>query len=220
VFRLRSWCWACAVALLLAVALLFAAAPQTAEAQRAAVGPPDWPCVQRLIPELAWETIWTGPPIDELEQAWWEDEEIGRVVRLATAPGTSTAEALGLIGELVDRIDEDREHRLTLLFAGVFEQTNRERGHTIDAIRRYARGQVGRLERIGTLVDELEELRRNEGHSSETVARWEEELFWERRVFEDRQASLRALCDQPYLLEEQLSRMVRVIQAELRGDRP
>ena len=48
------------------------------EAQRAAAGPPDWPCVQRLIPELAWGTLWTGPPLDELEQEWWEDEEIAR----------------------------------------------------------------------------------------------------------------------------------------------
>jgi hypothetical protein len=214
VLLLRSCCSAWALA------LLFAMVPHSGEAQRAAMGPPDWPCVHRLIPELGWGTIWTGPPIDELEQAWWDDEEVGRVVRLATARDTGAADALSLVRELVDRMDEDRKHRLTLLFAGLFEQTNRERGRTIEAIRRYARGQVGRLERIGTLVNELEGLRRGEGNSLEAVARLEEELFWERRVFEDRQASLRTLCDQPYLLEEQLSRMVRVIEAELRADGP
>jgi hypothetical protein len=203
---------AVAVAATLA-ALTMAAAP--AAAQRAAAGPPDWPCVQRLIPELAWGTIWTGPPIDELEERWWSDPEIGRTVRTAGARDTASDEALEAVRSYLENVDGDREHKLTLLFAGIFEIISRERSQTIDAILRYSRGQVGRLERLGAIVDLLEEARRDPDAAPAEIERLEHELHWERRVFEDRQASLRTLCLQPYLLEERLSRMVRAIQAEL-----
>jgi hypothetical protein len=193
--------------------LLAMAAP--AQAQRAATGPPDWPCVQRLIPELQWSTIWSGPSIDELDGNWWDDEEVGRTVRFASQRETSLEAALDRVEELADATSENREERLTHLFAGLFERIGRERGRTIDAIRRYARGQVVQLEKIGQLVDRLEDARSRNGPGAETVQSLEQEIYWERRVFEDRQASLRALCEQPYLLEERLSRLVRAIQARL-----
>lgn len=28
---------------------------------------PDWPCVQRLLPEIAGGMVWAGPPLDEAE---------------------------------------------------------------------------------------------------------------------------------------------------------
>lgn len=186
-----------------------------AQAQRAATGPADWPCVQRLIPELSWGTIWTGPSPEELDREWWEDEEIAGVVRFATARETGEEEAVERVREFVGSLEADHEQRLTLLFSGLFREINRERGRTIEAVRRYARGQVERLEGISELVDRLEQLREHDGADEERVQRVEDELFWERRVFELRQQSLEPLCDKPYLLEERLSRLVRVIQAEL-----
>lgn len=193
--------------------LIALAAP--AEAQRAAHGPPDWPCVQRLIPDLAWGTIWTGPSIEELDEAWYRDPEIGRTVRVAASRDTAQDEAIEMVRAYAEGIAEDRDEKLTQLFAGLFELISRERSQTIDAILRYSRGQVGQLERMGEIVDRLEQARADADADPAEVERIEHELHWERRVFEDRQASLRALCMQPYLLEERLSRMVRAIQAEL-----
>lgn len=194
--------------------VLMAASAGPAQAQRAATGPPDWPCVQRLIPELSWGTIWAGPSPEELERDWWDDEEAARVVRYATARGTSEEEALERVRSFLDEVESGNEERLTLLFAGLFQEVDRERGRTIDAVRRYARGQVQRLDTISELVDRLEELR-SEGADPEDIQRVEDELFWERRLFQQRQDSLQALCDKPYLLEERLSRLVREIQTRL-----
>ncbi|GGY06151.1 hypothetical protein GCM10007160_37190 [Litchfieldella qijiaojingensis] len=209
---------ACGLALGLTLVTVFATI-QEAQAQRAAAGPPDWPCVQRLIPELAWGTMWTGPSPDALEQEWWEDEEVGRVVRFATARDTPREIALERVRDFVERVadgpEADRERRLTLLFAGLFERTNRERSRTIERIRSAARGQVQRLERVSELVDELEVRRTSDEASSDDIERLEKELFWERRTFQKRQQALPALCEQPYLLEEQLSRMVRAIRSEM-----
>lgn len=182
------------------------------QAQRAAHGPPDWPCVQRLIPELAWGTIWTGPSIDELDQQWWEDREIGALVRYATDRKTSQEAAVERVRDFVAGVDENREYRLTLLFSGLFELINRERSRTIEYIRSYSRGQVARLQAIGELVDELETLRESDAGHEERIAEVEYILHWEQHAFETRQQSLRAICEQPYLQEEKLSRLVRVIQ--------
>lgn len=195
--------------------LLLSDSPRV-EAQRAAAGPPDWPCVQRLIPELAWGTIWTGPSLDELEQRWWEDEEVGRVVRYATARDTPDAQALERVREFVNSVGDDQaERRLTLLFAGLFELTDRQRGHAIDAVRQAARAQMARLDTISAMVDELEVLRADEGADAAEIEQLEEALFWEQRTFQMRQQALPAMCEQPYLLEETLGLMVRMIMERM-----
>ncbi len=190
------------------------------EAQRAAAGPPDWPCVQRLIPELAWGTIWTGPSPEELEQAWWEDEEVGRVARFATSRATPEEQAQARVREFVGSLTEEQdeaevERRLTLLFAGLFELTNRERRRTIEGIRSASRAQLARLATISAMVDELEERRAEESADAAELERLSEALFWEQRTFQQRQQALPAMCEQPYLLEEKLSRMVRTIMARM-----
>ena len=190
------------------------------EAQRAAAGPPDWPCVQRLIPELAWGTLWTGPSLDELEQEWWEDEEIARVARFAISRSTPEEQALARVSEFVESVDPSdacAEQRLTQLFAGLYELTNRERRRTIDRIRGASRAQMARLDTISGMVDELETQRSHADTAADQAEadRLAEALFWEQRTFQHRQQALPALCEQPYLLEEQLSRMVRVIMAHM-----
>ncbi|WFM70542.1 hypothetical protein [Halomonas sp. CKK8] len=190
-----------------------------ARAQRAATGPPDWPCVQRLVPELAWGTIWTGPSPEALERSWWEDEEVGRVVRYATARETPRDEALERVRNFVSQVasqpEAEREERLTLLFAGLFERVNRERSRVIERIRSASRGQVKRLDRLTELVDELEARRASSETSGDDIEQLRRELHWEQRTFQKRQQLLPVLCEKPALLQEELSRMVRAIRAEL-----
>ncbi len=204
-----------ATAVVVAMAMALIGLPPAADAQRAAVGPPDWPCVQRLIPNLSAGAIWSGPPIDQLEASWWSDDEIARVARFASARATPVEDAVERVAEFTRAAEGDRQSRLTLLFAGLFELIGRERTRTIEAIRSYSRGQVQLLERIGTRVDELEAARAGGQVDAPRVAELEQEIFWERRVFEERQASMQLLCEQPYRLEERLSRLVRVIEAAL-----
>lgn len=203
------------LALALGSGLLLCAVPSV-EAQRAAAGPPDWPCVQRLIPELAWGTLWTGPSLDDLEQRWWEDDEVGRVVRFAMSRDTPPEQALARVSDFVASLEDDEaEGRLTLLFAGLFELTDRQRGRAIASVRQASRAQVARLDTISAMVDELETLRAEAGASPEEIERLSDALFWEQRTFQLRQQTLPAMCEQPYLLEETLSRMVRLIMERM-----
>lgn len=188
--------------------------PGNVQAQRAAAGPPDWPCVQRLIPELAWGTLWAGPSLDELEQPWWEDQQIGRTVRASTSRTISEEQALDHLQRFIEENDPDKQ-RLTLLFSGLFEQINSERSRTIEKIRSASRAQVARLEQVSELVNELETARDSTNAAEEEITRLEKELHWERRTFEMRQQALPALCEKPYLLEERLARMVRIIDSSM-----
>ncbi|SHF35267.1 hypothetical protein SAMN02745148_02393 [Modicisalibacter ilicicola DSM 19980] len=195
------------------------AVPMETNAQYPGAEPADWPCEQRLIPELAWGTLWAGPSLDALERQWWEDEEVGAVVRFATARQTPRDAALERVRDFVERVASEpqanADHRLTLLFAGLFERLDRERSRIIDRIRSAARAQVARLERISGMVDRLEALRASENASDAAIERLQKELYWERQVFQMRQQALPALCEKPYLLEETLSRMVRTISAQM-----
>ncbi len=37
---------------------------------------PDWPCIQVLVKELSWGSIWTGPPLDENSSKWSDNENL------------------------------------------------------------------------------------------------------------------------------------------------
>src|SRR5215468_10001743 len=46
---------------------------------------PDWPCNQIKVPEISVVAVWAGPPIDDVENAWKEEDATIRdlVARLA-----------------------------------------------------------------------------------------------------------------------------------------
>ncbi|HEX8374351.1 MAG TPA: hypothetical protein VF606_04145, partial [Geminicoccaceae bacterium] len=95
-----SWTRALCVAALLSVAAL-RAAPASAAGED-----PDWPCVQRLVPELAAGQMWPGKPLDELPAGAAPDPAVAalpgelarRAVPLETA-GARAAAALAAVPE-------------------------------------------------------------------------------------------------------------------------
>ena len=60
----------------LAVIVLAGAVVFCAGAAAAAAEDPDWPCVQRLMPEISPATVWGGPPLDDAAPAWRETPAI------------------------------------------------------------------------------------------------------------------------------------------------
>ena len=60
---MRSWLGVWTIVCLLGVAGFGAGA------LAAAGEDPDWPCVQRLVPEIAPAVIWAGPPLDSVDGA-------------------------------------------------------------------------------------------------------------------------------------------------------
>ena len=184
---------ALALALLTASPALAQPAPQD----------PDWPCPQRLMPELALGQMWTGPQPPSAVH-WASDPQISplalELARAemplddATARARSFAEA---------QPAAERGQRLALLFQGALEIINGERSHLIDGIRNYTRNQRALAEKITAESAGLADLPVSPLEAvPEHLVALKRERDWDIRIFEDRSKSMKYLCDQPVLLEQ------------------
>src|SRR5262249_29762148 len=109
------------------VAPMLGAALITSIIGRAAAGEdPDWPCVQRKVPEISPAKVGGGPPLDA-DDDWRDDSPLAELAGTIASRRTDLADAKGKIAEFVAAAGADRNRRLTLLFAGVLASINAER---------------------------------------------------------------------------------------------
>lgn len=176
---------------------------------------PDWPCIQRLVPSLAAGQIWSGPPIDEIGSAWADDSDIAGIVNTVTSRRTPIEEAVDRAKAFAEGLDPAEQHRLTLLFAGIFQRINESRTDAITAIKRYMRAQRTVVDALSDQVAALEALQRDPAANADEIADLTAGVEISRRIFADRRRALRPLCEQPVVLEERLGALARVIMASL-----
>lgn len=167
------------------------------------------------MPALAPGQIWQGPPIDRIGRVWSDDPEIARLVGRVTARRMPVDDAVAEIEAFAAALDHDRGPRLTLLFAGIFQRIDDQRGDAIAAIKRYTRAQRGMVDALSAEVAELERLNQDPGGNATRIADLSAAIEIERRIFADRRRALRPLCEQPVLLEERLGALARAIMAHL-----
>jgi hypothetical protein len=217
----------CLAALTLAAALAAALGPGAATAQPPPADP-DWPCIQRLVPELSAGMIWTGPPLDGSAAAWRDDPAVRDLAAELAARRTPLEEAERRIDAFADGLAPAvRSERLTMLFAGVLDTINRERTDIISGIKRFARKQRALSADIVALNAALREVEGQRGAAAtgtqgdaaaERAARRreiEEQRAWSVRIYDEREGSLTYLCEQPVLLDQRAFALARAIAAHL-----
>ena len=194
--------------LIVGLALLWSAGAQPLAA---AGEDPDWPCVQRLVPEIAPGMIWAGPPLDAVDGEprpavdALASELAARRVPLDQAEAQVERFAATLKGG-------QKDEQLTRLFARTLDDINRDRSSIIEGIRKFARGQRALAERINTRNDQLSALGPDQVVERDALLA---EQGWDLRVFEDRRSSLGYLCEQPVLLEQRAFALARTIAGHL-----
>lgn len=194
--------------LLLSALASFLAVP-SAGAQQA--GDPDWPCVQILVPVLAPEAMWAGPPLGETEGQWSTDSDVAPLVHDLASSRTSLEEAQARIQAFAKGLPEkERSRKLTLLFEGLLEAINGQRQDVIAGIKRYARRQQELARKVASETRAIEGVEDAEKSAELTAAR-----DWDLRVFDDRRRTLTQVCDQPVLLEQRAFALSRTIQNEI-----
>ena len=177
---------------------------------------PDWPCVQRLVPKVAPGMIWTGPPIESVDRAERAPkiEELASGLAARRVPIEDARQRVGAFAETVD--PADRDEALTGLFAETLEIINRDRASIIAGIKRFARQQRGLSEEIERIDAALRELAGDgTGEQQARQATLEEQRRWSVRIFDEREASLTYLCEQPVLLEQRAFALAREIAGHL-----
>lgn len=200
----------------------------------------NWPCIQRKVPQLQPGQVWTGPPVDEALRQWRDDREVARLVGQLAARRTPMEEAQATIAAFAEAAGADKNERLTLLFAGLFQRLNNERGRIVGGIERYAENQRALSEAIKETREELAERHAEEGgvpRRSGSVATprrdgvdatpedlqdnlrfasdLDEKLYWDTRIYDERHRALTYVCDSPVIIEQRLFALGRAIQQQL-----
>lgn len=179
---------------------------------------PDWPCIQRKVPELSAAAVWAGPPIEEVAGRWREDPQVAALVEQIAARRTSLEDAEAAVAAFDASLPEgETEDRRTLVFAGLLQTLDRERSDVIAGIERYGRKQKAMAERIRAEQVELSNLRTAAAAAGDArqAEQLNNQLLWETRIFNERRNSLTFVCEVPTLIEQRLFVLARAIQASM-----
>ena len=191
------------------LAILAAAACLPAFAASAAQQEPEWPCVQRKVPELSLAQIWTGLELPPGAQQWKEDETVAGLVAELAQRRMPLDEAERRIKDFARSLPErERDERTAKLVEGLFDTMNRERSEVISAIGRYARKQ---LELAALIRERASELAATQQGNTAASARRNEELALTTRIYTERMQNLTYVCEVPTLIEQRLYALARFI---------
>jgi hypothetical protein len=186
----------------IAIGMGLAASPSAV----AAGGDPDWPCVQRKVPEISSGQVWTGPPLDGVGDSWRSDDALAQLARAIASRRTDMADAKQKIATFAASAATDRKRRLTELFAGVLATLNAERKSIMAGIGRYAHRQQALARKISAQAAELDKLSvPAQGDTDDQVGRrseLQEMQDWDQRIFRERERSLQYVCELPVLIEQ------------------
>lgn len=199
-----------------------AAAPQTEiQGEKEAAPPPidmasAWPCVQRKVETLSVTAIWDGPSIEGVK-GWFREPGMSDLIELLSTRRVPTEEAEQAITKYAEGLPKDqRDEKLVLLFAGLFDKMASQRRSVMSGIEKYQRSQQARakeLERQSTAISEIES-KQPPGITEDTpeLAALREKFNWAQRIFQERQSNIPLACELPVLIEERLYALTRVIR--------
>ncbi len=197
------------------LAAIVAGGPAAA-ANRPDPGDPNWPCVQRKVPELDPASVWTGPAIDPAGSKWHDDPEVGPLVDYIAQRRVPVAEADAAVKEFAAKAGASKEQRLTLLFTGLFDKLNRERKDVMNGIGRFATKQRTMAAQLKADNAALEAMRTDGKTPFETLQAKLDEVTLSNHIFDDRQKSLTFVCEVPVLIEQRLGHIGRTITAAMK----
>ncbi|MBU1209958.1 MAG: hypothetical protein KJ587_01635 [Alphaproteobacteria bacterium] len=208
----------------LAIALALAIAPASAEqpgttdvaANAAEEANSNWPCVQRKVDKLTSAQIWDGPPVDDIRN-WWEDKEVSKLVRYLISRRIPIEEAETAIAKFAGSTPEgpERDKRLTLLFAGILQESNSVRSSIVNGIERFQERQLARAAKLKEESSKLAELhkRRAAGEDVADEINKAQELYdWDARVFKEREDNIPLACEIPVEIEQRAFGLGRAIR--------
>ncbi|MDY0885796.1 hypothetical protein ACFPL7_04425 [Dongia soli] len=181
----------------------------------------DWPCAQRLQPELSVGAMWSGPDPTEAADTWRKDSAVEAVVAQVAPRRMPQQEAVDALHRFAAGYDKDRAAVMTKVFAGLFETLNDERGAIIRGIRHFNQRQQKLADRIQAgmkILDGLDPASTDLKIAEQRQA-VQEQVSWDSRIFDDREKLLPLVCDQPVVLERRLFALSKAVETEIKGQK-
>ena len=175
----------------------------------------DWPCVQRKVPEISLAAVWTGPALDSNARNWRADPAVAALVSMLAARRTPEDEARQAIAGFAQNAGAAKEAKLLALIAGLVDTVNIERGEVIAGLERFGGAQKQMAILLRDENAKLSDLRSAATADQARIAELTEQLVWSLRIFDERQKSLRFVCEVPVLIEQRLFALAKEIQKAL-----
>jgi hypothetical protein len=171
-----------------------------------------WPCIQPKVAELAAGQMWAGPPLTDAK--WRDDQDVAELVPVIAARRTSIEDATTKIEAFAKDAGADKKARLTLLFAGVFEEINGLRSRILNGIERYSQHQIDLSKRIKDESLKVAQAKKAAASDDEKAkaAELEQQLLWDTRIYDSRSQAVSAVCESPVILEQRAFSIARAIQ--------
>lgn len=192
----------------LVAAALFLTAPTAG----AAATDPDWPCIQRKVPQLSPGQFWTGAELPETAKDWAKDAGVSALVEEVAARRVSLEEAQAKIRDFASALPADQlEPRLTMLVQGLFDHLSAERAHVMSGISRYAHRQIEMAAQLRKTSSALDALREKPDADPDAVDRQTDQLTFATRIYQERVQSLTYVCDVPTIIEQRLYQLDKTI---------
>jgi hypothetical protein len=203
--------------LLVAVMLFLAAETCPAAAAPRPGQDADWPCQQRLMPALGGGALWSSPPLDSVGD-WRAEPEVAALVTGITPRSVTPDSGVAAIASFADQLSPtaDRKRLMTLVFAGLLDETNRERSEII-----------ARLKELGRRQHELADIAARAGEALRAIpadatgdeaarrSDLEQRFTFVTQAFENTQRTMRYACEAPVRLEARLGRYAQAVKDHL-----
>ena len=199
-----------AVGLCLAVLTLPAQAAPPAE-------DPDWPCQQRLVPELSAGTYWTGAPLRDGTD-WRSDPRVAALVEAVAPrdvpPDAGVAKITAFVAALKPG---EKDTLLATAFVGILDETNRERSQIIARLKELARRQREIAAQAAKVADEIDAIPADAtGEEANRRTEAVNRRGFVTRAFDETRRTMRYACEAPTQLEARLGAYTKALQAEPR----
>lgn len=171
---------------------------------------PDWPCAQAKVPEISVVAVWDGPPVEQ-GAAWQAEPGIKDLVARLAARRTPMEEAQKRIAQFLTGDAAAKTEKGKLLFAGVFETLNGERGAVMNGLERLARSEKELADRIRSDTSAMHERQDAPSPDQARIDELASRIEWNMRIFDDRRKSIRYACEVPVIIEKRLFALSRAI---------
>jgi len=180
---------------------------------------PDWPCIQVKVPTLSLGMMWGGPIPDDGDTLWKDDPEIRRLARQLAIRRTPLDQAADLIESYAAKLDPSlRDRSLAGLMVAVLRDINRERDRVMAGITRFTRKQQKLADAVRETRTQLSDVLAIAAPSETEDAKrreLEDALLWQTRIHDDREHTLKFVCESPVLLEQRAFELAREIANHL-----
>ncbi|RVA05190.1 hypothetical protein EN932_30130 [Mesorhizobium sp. M7A.F.Ca.US.002.01.1.1] len=186
------------------------------EGAAAANTDPDWPCMQRKVPQLSLGQIWNGPELPATAKDWAKDPGVSALVDAVAARRTPIAQAQKEIKDFATSLPPEQvATKMTMLVQGMFDHMDAERSLVISGISRYAHKQLEMAAQLRKEASEVDALRAKADADPDEVERRTDQLNFATRIFNERVQSLTYVCDVPTIIEQRLYQLSKTVSETL-----